>query len=121
MWRFLICVLALSPIMGQGQSTKSDIRGFVYDGDNGDRSVASVITAVKDKSDGTVVRSILSDNDGYYALTGLTPGDYWVRVSHGGFDTLYEKVKVFADINTKKDFYLQHISSMEAVEISVKG
>ena len=121
MWRFLICVLALAPIVGQGQSTKSDIRGFVYDGDNGDRSVASVITAVKDKSDGTVVRSILSDNDGYYALTGLTPGDYWLRVSHGGFDTLYEKVKVFADINTKKDFYLQHISSMEAVEISVKG
>ena len=114
-------MLALAPIVGQGQSTKSDIRGFVYDGDNGDRSVASVITAVKDKSDGTVVRSILSDNDGYYALTGLTPGDYWVRVSHAGFDTLYEKVKVFADINTKKDFYLQHISSMEAVEISVKG
>ncbi len=121
MWRFLICVLALAPIVGQGQSTKSDIRGFVYDGDNGDRSVASVITAVKDKSDGTVVRSILSDNDGYYALTGLTPGDYWVRVYHAGFDTLYEKVKVFADVNTKKDFYLQHISTMDAVEISVKG
>ena len=121
MWRILICVLALAPIVGQAQSTKSDIRGFVYDGDNGDRSVAAVVTAVKDKSDGTVVRSILSDNDGYYALTGLTPGDYWVRVSHPGFDTLYEKVKVLIGLNTKKDFYLQHISTMEAVEISVKG
>ena len=121
MWRILICVLALAPIVGQAQSTKSDIRGFVYDGDNGDRSVAAVVTAVKDKSDGTVVRSILSDNDGYYALTGLTPGDYWVRVSHPGFDTLYEKVKVLIGLNTKKDFYLQHISKMEAVEISVKG
>ena len=121
MWRILICVLALAPIVGQAQSTKSDIRGFVYDGDNGDRSVAAVVTAVKDKSDGTVVRSILSDNDGYYALTGLTPGDYWVRVSHPGFDTLYEKVKVLLGLNTKKDFYLQHISTMEAVEISVKG
>ncbi len=121
MWRILICVLALAPIVGQAQSTKSDIRGFVYDGDNGDRSVAAVVTAVKDKSDGTVVRSILSDNDGYYALTGLTPGDYWVWVSHPGFDTLYEKVKVLIGLNTKKDFYLQHISTMEAVEISVKG
>lgn len=121
MWRILICVLALAPIVGQAQSTKSDIRGFVYDGDNGDRSVATVVTAVKDKSDGTVVRSILSDNDGYYALTGLSPGDYWVRVSHPGFDTLYEKVKVLIGLNTKKDFYLQHISTMEAVEISVKG
>ncbi len=121
MWRILICVLALAPIVGQAQSTKSDIRGFVYDGDNGDRSVAAVVTAVKDKSDGTVVRSILSDNDGYYALTGLTPGDYWVRVSHPGFDTLYEKVKVLIGLNTKKDFYLQHISTIQAVEISVKG
>ncbi len=121
MWRILICVLALAPIVGQAQSNKSDIRGFVYDGDNGDRSVAAVVTAVKDKSDGTVVRSILSDNDGYYALTGLTPGDYWVRVSHPGFDTLYEKVKVLIGLNTKKDFYLQHISTIQAVEISVKG
>ena len=121
MWRILICVLALAPIVGQAQSNKSDIRGFVYDGDNGDRSVAAVVTAVKDKSDGTVVRSILSDNDGYYALTGLTPGDYWVRVSHPGFDTLYEKVKVLIGLNTKKDFYLQHISTIQTVEISVKG
>ena len=113
MWRFFICVFALTPILGQAQTAKSDIRGFVYDADNGDRSVAAVVTAVKDQSDGTVVRSILSDNDGYYALTGLTPGDYWVRVSHAGFDTLYEKVKVSAGLNTKKDSMVRSLETKD--------
>lgn len=127
MRRFLVFLLAVMPSLAFSQSVKSDIRGFVYDAINGDRIVGASFLAVKNDSDpaeiqkGLDYRAVLSDNDGYYALTGLSVGEYLVRISIVGYDTLLEKVQVKAGSNTKKDFYINKIASMGEVSISVKA
>ncbi|MEY4709374.1 MAG: hypothetical protein RIS28_506, partial [Bacteroidota bacterium] len=120
-------LLAVLPSLAFSQSSKSDIRGFVYDAINGDRIVGASLLAVKNVTDPAEApssadyRSVLSDNDGYFALTGLSVGEYLVRISITGYDTLIEKVQVKAGSNSKKDFYINKIASMGEVTISVKA
>jgi hypothetical protein len=127
MRRFLVFLLAVLPSLAFSQSSKSDIRGFVYDAINGDRIVGASLLAVKNVTDPAEApssadyRSVLSDNDGYFALTGLSVGEYLVRISITGYDTLIEKVQVKAGSNSKKDFYINKIASMGEVTISVKA
>ena len=126
MRRFILIMCVIFPAWLMGQASKSDIRGFIYDANNGDRIVGANILCVSEGAGktsplGDEVRAVMTDNDGYFALTGLQPGNYYVRISMGGFDTLIEKVPVKLGANTKKDFYINRIASMGEVNISVKS
>ncbi len=119
MWRCILFVWCILPLSAQSQTAKSDIRGFVYDADNGDRIAGAILTAVLTLPNAITSRTISSDNDGYFALSSLPIGSYWVRVGVDGFDTLYEKVIVNQGVNTKHDFFIHKIASIDAVTISV--
>jgi hypothetical protein len=126
MRRIILFVFAIVPMLLMGQNGKSDIRGFIYEEGNGDRMVGAGVFCVgegvnKSTPGSTDVRAVLTDNDGYFALTGLTPGNYYVRVSMAGFDTLIEKVVVKLGANTKKDFYINRIASIGEVNITVRS
>ncbi|MBM3439195.1 MAG: hypothetical protein FJX91_08725, partial [Bacteroidetes bacterium] len=126
MRRIILIMCVVIPTLLMGQASKSDIRGFVYDANNGDRIVGANILCVNEGASkstltGNAVRVVMTDNDGYFALTGLPPGNYYVRISMGGFDTFIEKVPVKLGANTKKDFYINRIASMGVVNITVKS
>ena len=98
------------------QSTElGDIRGFVYNADNGDRiAAASIFVAEKSLIAQT-------DVDGFFAVPNLPAGIYSVFCFKAGYDTLFQKVSVQPGANAKRDFFLTQIQSIEAVEISVRG
>ncbi|MEY3861235.1 MAG: CarboxypepD reg-like domain, partial [Bacteroidota bacterium] len=126
MRRILLVLCAIVPAILIGQNAKSDIRGFIYDANNGDRLVGASVFCVGENANKAVpgsgdIRSVLTDNDGYFALTGLSVGNYFVRISMSGFDTLIEKVAVKLGSNTKKDFYINRIASIGEVNISVRS
>ncbi len=92
-----------------------DIRGFVYNAENGDRlGNAQVFVSPEDVLTQT-------DEDGFFAVTKLTPGEYTVVCFKNGFDTFIKRVTVNPGANSKKDFYLTPFESLQAVNITVKA
>lgn len=75
-----------------------DIRGFVYNAENGDRlGNAQVFVSPEDVLTQT-------DEDGFFAVTKLTPGEYTVVCFKNGFDTFIKQVTVYPGANAKKTF-----------------
>ncbi len=113
-----IILLLLSLFLGNystaQQIENGDLRGFVYDGQNGDRIAGAQIYVVEEK------HLTQSESDGFYAVTKMKPGNYYIIAFKPGFDTLVTQIQIQANVNTKKDLYMIPIISMKAVEISVK-
>lgn len=94
-------------------SQTGDIRGFIYNADNGDRISGATVQTTADN------RVVFSDADGYFSLTKMLTGKHIVIVTANGFDTALAEITVFAGSNTKSDFYLKRISTMD--EINIEG
>lgn len=110
--RFLLFILSFA-ISGALTAQTGDIRGFVYNSENGDRLAgAQVIVS-------TTTRGCISDADGYYTVAKLTPGKYILVAIMNGYDTTFAEVTVFSSANSKADFYLKRIA-MEEVRIEAK-
>lgn len=52
-------------------------------------------------------KTVLSNSSGYFTITGLTPGNYELKVTYVGHQELTETVKVMAGINNVDPFRLQ--------------
>lgn len=98
-----------------GENANGDIRGFVYNNENGDRLKGANVYVKELK------RQTSTDNDGFFALTNINKGSYTVISTYPGFDTLIQKVEVVPGANSKRDFYMIKVVTIEEVEIIVRN
>lgn len=88
--KFLILMLALSPLLGLYAQTGS-ITGRVTDSESG-KAIPSVSIRV-------ATQQTITDGEGMFSLTGLTPGDLMVEFSASGYQDFIQQVKVAESTN----------------------
>lgn len=84
---FLLALAAAGPALAQTAS----VRGFVTDAADGQPLIGANVVLQAVGADGVGaagVRGAATDTDGFYAVVGLAPGRYAVRVSSVGYATL---------------------------------
>jgi len=113
-------LLLAFPVLGQ--TDKGDVRGFVYNSENGDRLAGAQVWIPEiNRAPSVRGRSILADADGFFALTGIVAGSYTLMATAPGFDTLSFEILVRAGANTKQDIYLHGGQLIEQVEITARA
>lgn len=92
------------------------IKGFVYDKKNGE-SIPFASVKIYNTPKGTV-----TNDNGYFVFSGLAPGDYKLRITCIGYDSLVADITLEANkINAAKKFYLQESSfRLGSVEVSAE-
>jgi hypothetical protein len=79
---FVVTILCTSVALGQTQSNAADLNGVVRD----PSGAAVVNAAVKARNIATnFTRAAITNDEGYYQITNLPPGDYEVTVEADGF------------------------------------
>ncbi|HYR82513.1 MAG TPA: carboxypeptidase regulatory-like domain-containing protein [Terriglobia bacterium] len=95
---FLAFVIALRIVVAQEPiSTAPGIEGIVFDEDSKTAVSGARVRAFEVDYDLNGVRRLsfvangsdLTDNDGRFALTGLAPGEYFIRVENNGFTPIF--------------------------------
>lgn len=92
-----------------------EVRGFIYNGENGDRIQSANIWVAE------INRTATSDADGFFAVTNVPVGRYRVFCIANGYDTTVAVANVYPNSIARKDFYLAKLQMIEEVEINVKG
>ncbi len=78
-----LCLFAAAPeSFGQAQSNAADLRGFVRDQQG---SVVQNATVTARNTATNLTRTTTTNNEGFYAITNLPPGDYDVSVEAANF------------------------------------
>ncbi|MBL7811178.1 MAG: TonB-dependent receptor plug domain-containing protein [Bacteroidetes bacterium] len=89
-----------------------DIRGFLYNGENGDRISGGFVVALSNGRTG------ITDLDGYYSLAKMPVGAHTLMAWANDYDTVFVTVQVQANVNTRQDMYLNRQKSFDVVEIN---
>lgn len=110
----LAVVLALVPLVPEvvlGQSSAGSIRGSVVD-ENGQPIENANVVATQTETN--FQRGMLTEETGFYNLSGLPPGPYEITVSHPSFATRTRKVRVQTGQTLSMDVNL----TVEAIEVA---
>lgn len=91
-----------------------EIRGFVYDKETGEPTIFTTVQ-LKGTDKGAV-----TDVNGFYSITKISPGKYTLSVSYLGYDSASIPVKIEANKKLNQNIYLQK-SGIELTEINVSG
>ena len=90
------------------------VRGFVYEQETGEPVIFTNVYFAKTSIGAT------TDENGYFAITRIPPGEYTLMVTYVGFDTLQMPVSIKAgDLFTKKIYLTK--ASVTLSEISVSA
>ena len=107
---FLFFILALN---GQSSST---ISGFVRDNATGEPlSYVNIFVVIEDNYKGSA-----SNQDGYYVISNLLPGEYNVNASIIGYKMISNKVVLVEGEKVRLDFRLD-IAAIEGQEVNVSA
>jgi hypothetical protein len=115
----LMCLLTAIPAMrAQGTGTSGEIRGKVTDPTGA--TVPKATVTVEDSEKG-VRRIGVTDSDGEYRVTGLSPSTYIVTIQNAGFQSVTEK-GVVVDVGETLivDFHLELASATAQVEVTAE-
>ena len=85
-----ILIVAFFSLISTGYSQLANIRGFVYQKENGEPAIFTTVYL-----QGTT-HGAVSDINGYYSITKVPPGNYTLMVTSLGNDTLKEEISVKA-------------------------
>lgn len=107
-----ILFLFLLPFSAYAQN--SEIRGFVYDKENGEPIIFSGVS-LKGTSIGAT-----TDVNGFYSISKLKPGSYRLVCRTIGFDTVEIQVDLKANERVTKNLYLVPIK-INLKEVSISG
>ncbi len=109
----LLCAALVLPLFTQAQT--GTVRGFVYEQETGEPSIFTPVSVVG----GTM--GAQTDENGYFSISKLAPGNYTLRIVYLGFDTLTQAVTVKADQITTEKLYLKKTAiQMRAVEVTAE-
>jgi hypothetical protein len=104
----LMCVAA-----EKSYSQTATLRGFVYEQSTGEPVIFTNVYFAKTSIGAT------TDENGYFAITRIPPGDYTLMVTYVGFDTLKIPITLKAnDIISKKLFLTQASVNLQEVTVS---
>ncbi len=104
--------LALTAPPAQAQGTTGAIQGVVTDTSSGD-ALAGVTVVV---TSGSVSQTAITEEDGSYRITGLTPGDYLVTFFFG--DTTIERKNINVGVDKTTPVF-QKINTQAAVQETI--
>lgn len=91
------------------------IRGFVYNESNGEPVIFTNVYLYKTTYGNT------TDDNGYFAITKIPPGDYTLMVTYMGYDSLKIPVSLKANQILTKNLYVRESSvSIEGVSVSAE-
>src|SRR5277367_6477861 len=79
------------------------------------------VTVTVTNPDNGYVRTVTSDNAGYYSFQNLPIGQYTVRVESSGFSTDQENVTLNVAEKGRRDFSLQVGAEQQTVEVHAQG
>jgi Carboxypeptidase regulatory-like domain/TonB-dependent Receptor Plug Domain len=116
-WYRYAIVLAVAALLGAplfAQVNTASLSGLVTDASGA--AVVNVNVTVTNTSTG-YVRTVTTDNAGYYTFQNLPIGDYTVRVEASGFSTDQGKVTLNVAEKGRRDFALQVGSAQETVQV----
>jgi hypothetical protein len=113
----LACLLPANSVThAQGTGTSGEIRGTVTDPTGG--TVPKATVTVEDSEKG-IRRTVVTETDGEYRMTGLPPSSYSVAVETSGFQKEIRKdVVVNVGQTVILDFHLQLASATAQVEVT---
>ncbi len=80
------------------------IKGFIYDKSNGEPIPYCSVYMVNERT------GVVSDNNGYFILTKLKPGDYKLKITYLGYDSLIATYQIKAGTVITDKLYLEPIS-----------
>ena len=100
------------------QVNTASLSGLVTDPSGA--AVPNVTVNVTNPSTG-YVRTVTTDNAGYYAFQNLPIGDYSIRVEASGFNTDTENVTLNVAEKGRRDFSLQVGSAQQTVEVQAEA
>ncbi|MCX6267288.1 MAG: TonB-dependent receptor [Bacteroidetes bacterium] len=109
---FLITLFSLSHAILLAQN--GSIRGFVYEKSTGEPVLFTNVYFLRTSIGAP------TDANGYFAITKIPPGDYFLMVTYVGFDTLKIPITVKANDMLSKKLYLTQ-STVQLDEISVSA
>ena len=98
------------PLLAQNGS----IRGFIYEQETGEPVLFTNVYLFKTSIGAT------SDANGYFAITKIPPGEYFLMVTYVGYDTLKIPVTVKANDLQSKKLYLKQ-STVQLSEINISA
>jgi len=109
---FLIFILLFPFILNAQEAT---VRGFVYEEGSGEPAIFSNVYL-----QGTTYGAS-TDNNGYYLISRIPPGEYLLIVTYLGFDTIQIPVTLQPSMIINKNFSLKESSiKLETVEINAE-
>jgi hypothetical protein len=108
----LLAPLLLLPSLSKAQN--GSIRGFVYEKETGEPVLFTNVYLFKTSIGAP------TDANGYFAITKIPPGQYFLMVTYVGFDTLKIAVDIKANDLLTKKLYLT-ISTVQLDEISISA
>src|SRR5215471_6867982 len=100
------------------QVNTASLSGLVTDPSGA--AVPNVTVNVTNPSTG-YVRTVTTDNAGYYAFQNLPIGDYSIRVEASGFNTDTENVTLNVAEKGRRDFSLHVGSAQQTVEVQAEA
>lgn len=104
MKNFLLVIALFLPVTIFAQY--AEIRGFVYEFENTEPSLYTSVY-IENTNNG-----VLTNTDGFFSLTKLTPGKYTLIITSVGFDTLREEITLKAGDVISKKYYLKTSTRM---------
>jgi len=96
------------------QAQNGTLRGFVYEEGTGEPALFTNVYFQKTSIGAT------TDENGFFTITKIPPGDYILMVSYVGFDTLKMPVTIKANELISKKLYLQK-STVQLEEINISA
>lgn len=96
------------------QAQNGTLRGFVYEEGTGEPALFTNVYFQKTSIGAT------TDENGFFTITKIPPGDYILMVSYVGFDTLKMPVTIKANELVSKKLYLQK-STVQLEEINISA
>jgi hypothetical protein len=112
----MICVMAYSGVTVQGQTIFGRISGTVKDSNGG--AVPNATVTITNAAT-NLVRTVTTDEDGFYTVTNLPVGTYTILVSRDGFKRAQQAgVVLAADARLTQDMTLEVGQLTETVQVS---
>jgi iron complex outermembrane receptor protein len=115
----LIFIMGIGHPLACGQSSGSTVQGIVEDSTGGAISGAQITLR---SSGGRVVATTVSNSEGRFSISDISPGTYVLQAQSGGFEAVNKDVAVSATSPIPTLLIALHVASVrESVNVSATG
>jgi len=111
----LLTLFVFLSVVCFAQNKYGSVKGFVYDKKTGEPMIFTNVRLLGTKM------GVQTDENGFFSITEIPPGDYTLFTTIIGYDTANEEITIKAgDVVSKKLFIKQNEISLKGVEVSAR-